>query len=322
MKLEKRQAEFVNQLLELGPLTDPALRWTAIVQRIRQHAYGPNVCREAWSACFADWDEAKSGPAPIWLPDAETRKESNIGNWMNELGHATFPEFHRWTVENRAEFWRQAADRLGIVFKQRPTEILDDSQGPAKAAWFTNAQLNIVESCFQSPDEAVAIVAQKPARAIRKITYGQLRRQANRVSNSLVDAGCKYGDAIAVVLPMTAWSVSIYLGIVQAGCMVVLIADSFAPPEIASRLQIAGAKLVFTYDSQLRAGKKIPLFPRVAAASEVKAVVLRAGDVLDVDLREQDLDWDEFLVDRDQFEPVPVSAAGNDQCFVFIRDDR
>ncbi len=258
MKIDKRQAELVNKLLELGPPADPELRWTAIVEKIRQHDYDPDVCREAWSACFADWDEVISGPAPIWFPDAQAREDSNLANWMNELGHATFAEFHRWTVEDRAEFWRQAADRLGIVFKRRPTEILDQSQGPAKAAWFTDAQLNIIESCFQSPDEAVAIVAQRPARAIREITYGQLRRQANRVSNSLVDAGCRYGDAIAVVLPMTAWSVSIYLGIVQAGCMVVSIADSFAPPEIASRLQISGAKLVFTYDSQLRAGKKIP----------------------------------------------------------------
>ena len=54
--------------------------------------------------------------------------------------------------------------------------------------------------------------------------------------------------------------------------------------------------------------KRFRCSQRVAAASDVKAVVLRAGDILDVDLREQDLDWDEFLVDRDQFEPVQVSA--------------
>jgi acetyl-CoA synthetase len=308
MKIDERRAELVNRLLELGPQDDLPVRWASIVAELRQQAGGPDLYREAWQACFADWDEAVKGPPPVWFPSSAIPTESNAGKWMHELGHKRFADFHRWTVENRPEFWRQAIEKLGIVFSRPPTEILDESQGTAKAAWFTDAQLNIVDSCFQAPEEEIAIVAQNPAGAIRQVTYGQLRRQANRVSNSLVDAGCKFGDAIAVVLPMTAWSVPIYLGIVQAGCVVVSIADSFAPPEIASRLQISGAKLVFTYDCQVRAGKKIPLFQRVAAASEVKAVVLSAGEILDVDLREQDLDWDEFLVDRDQFKPIQVTA--------------
>ena len=169
MKIDERQAELVNELLELGPPADPELRWTAIVDKIRQQDYDPDVCREAWSACFADWDEVVYGPrAGLVSRRPSTRRSPMLANWMNELGHKKFAEFHRWTIENRAEFWRQAAQRLGIVFKRRPTEILDQSQGPAKAAWFTDAQLNIVESCFQSPDEAIAIVAQKPAGAIRR----------------------------------------------------------------------------------------------------------------------------------------------------------
>lgn len=308
MKLDERQDELIKRVLETGQQDNPARRWDAIVAKLRQQDCGPEVYQKTWQACMDVWDQSAKGPPPIWIPPQSTQSESNVGKWMKELGHRNFAEFHRWTVENRAEFWGQAAEKLGIVFSQPATEVLDESQGAAKAAWFTDAQLNIVESCFQLPDDEIAIVAQNPSGEIRQITYGQLRRQSNRVSNSLVDAGCKFGDAIAVVLPMTAWSVPIYLGIVQAGCVVVSIADSFAPPEIASRLKISGAKLVVTYDCQIRAGKKLPLFQRVAAASELTAVVLRAGETLEVDLREQDLDWDEFLVERDQFKPVQVSA--------------
>lgn len=42
------------------------------------------------------------------------------------------------------------------------------------------------------------------------------------------------GDAIAMNLPMTVEAVTIYLGIVLAGCAVVSIADSFAADEVGA----------------------------------------------------------------------------------------
>ena len=54
------------------------------------------------------------------------------------------------------------------------------------------------------------------------------------------------GTAIAIDLPMTSMSVVVYFGIVLAGCAVVSIADSFAPPEVAMRLAISKAQAIFT----------------------------------------------------------------------------
>lgn len=59
-------------------------------------------------------------------------------------------------------------------------------------------------------------------------------------------AGFRKGDAIAINMPMNVYAVIIYLAIVLAGCAVVSIADSFAPSEIASRLNISKAKGIFT----------------------------------------------------------------------------
>lgn len=47
-------------------------------------------------------------------------------------------------------------------------------------------------------------------------------------------------------MPMDVNSVVIYLAIVLAGYVVVSIADSFAPNEIAARLRISKAKAIFT----------------------------------------------------------------------------
>lgn len=244
---------------------------------------------------------------PIWLPTAESSAETNVGHWIAELGLQKFADFHRWSVEQRSEFWRAAAERLGIRFQTQPTRSLDESLGPTKPIWFPDAKLNIVESCFSAAPDATAIIAGSANGELRSIPYAELQRLSNQVANSLADLGCKFGDAIAVVLPMTAMSVPIYLGIIQAGCVVVSIADSFAPPEIATRLKIANAKWVFTYDYQIRAGKKLPLYAAVRSASEIPAIVLPVDETLSVDLREHDRDWDEFLVSRDQFQPIPAT---------------
>ena len=158
---------------------------------------------QKWCECFAGWDLEAFGPPPIWFPSSEELEHSNVAMWMRELGHETYQEFHQWTVTERSDFWKQSIDKLGILFHEPPTQILDVSQGTAKPAWFTNARLNIAESCFQSDSDATAIIAQSPGKPIRKWTYGELEKRASRVANSLVDHGFKVGDAIGVVMPMT-----------------------------------------------------------------------------------------------------------------------
>ena len=76
---------------------------------------------------------------------------------------------------------------------------------------------------------------------------------------------------------MTYTSVAIYLGIILAGCVVVGVADSFSAAEIATRVKIANAALIFTQDVIHRDGKSLPLYERVVKRSRIRAVVLPAS---------------------------------------------
>jgi hypothetical protein len=68
----------------------------------------------------------------------------------------------------------------------------------------------------------------------------------SQVAAALDVLGFAKGDAIAVDMPMTIWSIIIYLGIVLSGRVVVSIADSFAASEVKTRLTISKAKGIFT----------------------------------------------------------------------------
>jgi acetyl-CoA synthetase len=263
----------------------------------------PALYLTAWQRTFADWNVAELGPVPIWIPDAQVIQRSNVGQWMRELEIGSFDQFHTWSTSERAEFWRQGIQRLGIVLATPATQTLDLSAGVTEPVWLKGARMNIVESCFQSDEQQAAIVFQQPGKPLDQISYGQLRRLTARVSQSLVGMGCRPGDAIAVVLPMTALSVPLYLGIVQAGCVVVSIADSFAPPEIATRLKIADAKWIFTYDYALRAGKQLPLYEKVCQSSQLPTIVLGYEDQVTLPLRTGDFTWSEFLQPIAEFDP-------------------
>uniref|UniRef100_A0A9I9EAE9 Acyl-activating enzyme 18, peroxisomal n=1 Tax=Cucumis melo TaxID=3656 RepID=A0A9I9EAE9_CUCME len=121
------------------------------------------------------------------------------------------------------------------------------------------------------------------------------------VANAL-DATFSKGDAVAIDMPLTVDAVVIYLAIVLAGLVVVSIADSFAANEVAVRLLISKAKGIFTQDFILRGGKKYPLYSRVIEGGSCKAIVIPVtGNRLEVDLREQDLSWEEFLSTAKEF---------------------
>ncbi|MCH2177828.1 MAG: AMP-binding protein [Mariniblastus sp.] len=282
----------------------PAIeRWRHCTHFLRGTAARPSVYRDAWQRCFVDWSVRQWGPAPMWSPGPLKLKQANLSRWADFVG-VSVHDFQSWSVEHRAQFWADAVERLGIDFSLRGP-VLDDSEGPEQARWFPEASLNIVSSCFLADPEQVAIVSQSPKCPLKKLTYQELRRLTNQISNSIVHAGFLPGDALAVFMPMTQLSVAIYLGIVQAGCAVVSVADSFAPPEIETRLRVSRAKAVLTYDHQLRSGKALPLFQRIVEATDLPAIVIGCGGgSLSVELRPQDQGWTDFLQPASDFEPV------------------
>ncbi len=264
-------------------------------------------------AVFADWP-AERGPAPAWIPTQTEIEASRVGRVMG----GDFAAFHRRSVDDPEAHWRDMIAELGIVFATEPRQILDLVQGPTAPVWFPGARLNIAASCFADRDlERTALVYQRMDGPLETMSLGELERQVQLVACGLTAMGFVAGDAIAIDMPMTAESVVIYLGIVAAGGTVVSIADSFAGPEIATRLRIAEAKGIFTQDVILRAGKVLPLYARVMEADAPRTVVLPAADALQVELRDGDRSWAEFLAAaaeqprEEAYVISPVSAATN-----------
>lgn len=242
----------------------------------------------------------------VWRSSKSVIENSNIYKMMQKHHFENYTDFWQWSVSNRAAFWDETIQNLDIKFAKKYSTVLDISDGLETPYWLKDAQLNIVDSCFKNDSNATSIVYQKEGEKITKVTQQELENLVNQIANSLRQAGIKKGDAIAIDMSMTLEAVAIYLAGIKAGNPIVTIADSFTPNEIEVRLKIANPKLIFTQDYLLRAGKTLPLFDKVCEANAPNAVVIKATDE-SVNLRKNDVFWNEFLVENTSFESVKQS---------------
>ncbi|CAJ1938533.1 unnamed protein product [Sphenostylis stenocarpa] len=252
----------------------------------------------------------------------EHSKRTNLGRFMEThapqlLGLSykdpitSFPLFQKFSL-----YWSLVLKELSVTFVEPPKCILDTSD-PSRhgGTWLPGSVLNIADCCVQpsshpyKPDDSLAIVWRDEGfddSEVNRITLKQLRQQVMLVANA-IDTRFSKGDAIAIDMQMTVNAVIIYLAIVLAGCVVVSIADSFAPKEIATRLRVSKAKGIFTQDFISRGGRKFPLYSRVIEAAACKAIVLPViGDDLGVQLRE----WEPKAIPWTQLSPIRSAADG------------
>jgi len=230
-----------------------------------------------------------------WVPSPDFINTTNMAWLMRQAGAASYEELHHWSAQNREAFWRLVIERLDIRFQQPFTRVIDLSHGVEAPRWLVDARFNIVESCFTAPADSPAIIHQAEGGKIKVMTVAELAALTDRVAANFKHNGFKPGDALAIIMPMTAEAVAIYLGIIKAGGVVVGIADSFRPREIAMRLRLAGAKAVFVQDVMVRGHKTLPLYAHLIEAGAPMTIVLPARRAIEIPLRAGDLDWADFL---------------------------
>ncbi|KAH9327778.1 hypothetical protein KI387_007956, partial [Taxus chinensis] len=264
---------------------------------------------------YKNWDTSKNGPPLYWFPTQESARLTNLGRMMEAYGPqllgssyynpiTSFQSFQQFTVDHPEVYWSLVLKELSVVFHESPRRILDTSdKSRSGGVWLPGSVLNVAESCLSAKesinktDNSIAIVWREEGRndyPVNKMTLGELRAKVMRIANAL-DVVFTKGDAIAIDMPMTVNAVAIYLALILAGYVVVSIADSFVPKEIATRVRVTKAKGIFTQDFILRGGKRIPLYSRVVESGAPKAIVIPAKEELGTQLREIDVAWSKFL---------------------------
>lgn len=286
---------------------------------ISKHLLNPNLPfpfhQMMYYGCYKHF-----GPdPPAWIPDPEATAFTNVGKILERHGRkflgarytdpiSSFSDFQKFSVSHPEDYWKIVLDELNISFSVPPSCILrEHSLGEQSSypggQWLPGALLNSAGNCLtsngkRSPGD-IAIKWRDEGDddlPVKNMTLDELRQEVWLVAHALKTLDLPNGSAIAIDMPMNVTAVVIYLAIVLAGYAVVSIADSFAPLEIAMRLRISSAKVIFTQDYIIRGNKRLPLYSRVVDAESPLAIVVPSENFsVSTKLRKHDISWPAFL---------------------------
>ncbi|MBI3541220.1 MAG: AMP-binding protein, partial [Deltaproteobacteria bacterium] len=208
----------------------------------------------------------------IWQPYGDYIEKSNITRFMRKHGIKDYEELLKRCSGDIAWFWDAALKDLGVEWYRPYDKVLEGSMPWAK--WFVGGKLNLIHNVL---DRHLPSLQNKPAfiwesdyGRSRHVSYGELSRDVNRLASALKKLGIGKGARIGLYMPMIPEMVMAFLATLKIGAVIVPVFSGFGAQALATRLQDAEAKVLFTADGSLRRGKPVDI---KKAADEAVALV-------------------------------------------------
>ena len=236
----------------------------------------------------------------VWEPTREYVERANVTRLMRAHDIDDYRELVTRSQDDIEWFWDAAIKDLGVEFFTPYSQVLDASRGPAWPKWFTGSTVNLTHNCVDrhaaARGDRPAIVWEGEDGDTRVVSYAELSAEVNRVATGLTELGVGSGDAVAVYMPMVPEAVIAAYAIAKIGAIYLPIFSGFGAPAVATRLDDAKAKLLFTGDGFYRRGQRVAMKATadeaVARASSIERVVVwRRFDDVDLPVSDRDVEW-------------------------------
>jgi len=200
----------------------------------------------------------------VWRPSEDYIEKANITRFMKKHDIKDYDELIKRSTEDLEWFWNEVIKDLNIEWYRPYDKVFDDSKGIQWTKWFIGGRINIVHNCLDRHAKSdkknnIAIIWEDENGNVRKLTYVELFREVNKFANALKELGVKKGDRIGIYMPMVPEIVVGFLAGIKIGAILIPIFSGFGGHALASRLDIAGAKILLTADGSVRRGKTIEI---------------------------------------------------------------
>lgn len=169
---------------------------------------------------------------------------------MRKHGIADYIQLVQKSNENIEWYWNAVNEDLNLEWFKKYDQIFDSSNGIPWTRWFINGKCNIMSNVIDrhaknQPDK-IAYIFENEKGDIRKISYRQLAYEVNLVACSLLDAGIKKGDVIAVYLPMVPEAFFSIFACSKIGAIHTTIFSGYGSKALHLRLKSSNAKMLIT----------------------------------------------------------------------------
>jgi len=182
-----------------------------------------------------------------------------------------YRDFHRRSIDERDAFWREEAQ---LIDWERPFDDVLDYSRPPFARWFVGGRTNL---CFNAVDRHLATRGDQNALVYistetdekRAYTYRALHAEVNRCAAVLREQGVGRGDRVLIYMPMIPEAVFAMLACARIAAVHSVVFGGFAAASLASRIDDATPKVLFTADAGMRGGRAIHYKPLIDEALQL-----------------------------------------------------
>jgi acetyl-CoA synthetase len=262
----------------------------------------------------------------IFRPDESAARATRVWKFMETHGIKSYDELISRAARDQDWFWPAALEDLGIEFFTPWTRLKDDSAGVEWTKWFVGGRLNIVHNTVDKHAKSHratqnAYIWEGDGGEVRTLTYAQLSSEVAKVANALRAEGIGRGDCVGIYMPMLPEVVIAFYATMRVGAIAIPVFSGFAAPAVATRLEDAEAKILFTSDGVFRRGRPADLKSEAdAAARSVKSVrrvvvFRRTGADVPWDTK-KDVWWEDFV--KDQREKAPIEHMDSEDPAMII----
>ena len=258
----------------------------------------------------------------VWTPTEEYVERANITRFMKKYNIKDYEELIKRSTEDIEWFWDAALKDLNIKWYKQYEKVLDDSKGIQWTKWFIGGKINIVHNCLDKyaisdKKNNNVIIWETEGGDVRRLTYEGLYKEVNKFANALKELGIKKGDRVGIYMPMVPEIVVAFLGTMKIGAISIPIFSGFGGHALASRLDIAGAKLLVTADGSVRRGKTVEIKKEVDKAinsvSSIEHLIVYKRLNIETQMKEKrDIWWEDIVTKQsDQCKTEQMDSEDN-----------
>jgi len=146
--------------------------------------------------------------------------------------------------------------------------------------WELPPKLNLgVEVCERQPRDATALLVTDGREVTRRVTFGDLSNDSNRLANALRARGVGAGDRVGIALPQRPETAVAHIAVLKLGAIAVPLSTRFGPDAMAVRLGDSDPALVLA-DRELEGVETIDVdceLPALLAAASDRFEPVKTG---------------------------------------------
>src|SRR5262245_1600132 len=191
---------------------------------------------------------------------------------MNIHDKSRYRDVHARSLADPEGFWAEAAREIDWI--EPAKKVFDPSVG-AYGRWFTGAKVN---TCHNALDrhvaggraDQVALIHDSPLTgSITKFTYAELLAEVKALAAIMQDFGVAKGDRVILYMPMVPEAVVAMLACARIGAVHSVVFGGFAAKELATRIDDAKPKLIFSASCGLEPGRIVQYKPLLDEAIQL-----------------------------------------------------